>query len=72
MKLPELPPLAPCVDMTYDEIRAYALAYGEMVREECAKVCEQIAAEEEDASPTTILEGERRREHDAAIRENQP
>lgn len=67
MKLPDLPPLNHVPSMDLDQFhpgekavselacqnyaRLYALAYGEMVREECAKVCEQIAAEEEDASP---------------------
>lgn len=49
MKMPELPDLPSFDDLKPDEefmrsvIRGYALAYGEMVRDACAKVCEDLS-----------------------------
>ena len=67
MIMPELPPPNPAPAMDLDQFdkderavsiracenyaRLYALAYGERVRQECAKACDAIDKEEQRDSP---------------------
>ena len=90
MKLPDLPPLNHVPSMDLDQFhpgekavselacqnyaRLYALAYGEMVREECAKVCNQMSRDwiARGRSENWEFRAHGAEECAAAIRENQP